>query len=95
MYREIINKCFSFQELIHVLDIKNIGIPIFISHAANITTDKIFEKLKTIDRKNIFNTNTIYYVISHPIFDKEKLRKAFINAVNIKIKECQECIHKI
>ena len=95
LYREIINKCFTFQELIRILDIKNIGVPIFISHATNATTEEIFEKLKKIDRKNLFNINTIYYVISHPIFDKEKLRKAFINAVNIKIKECEEFIRRI
>ena len=77
------------------MDIKNIGIPLFISHSDNLNINEIFEKLNRVKKISLFNLNTIYYVISHPIFDKEKFREAFINQIQIKIKECEECIHRI
>lgn len=76
------NTAFTFNEFLQKTEINTIGIPIFIAHAGEMSEEIVFEKLRKVKRNNYFNLNTKYFVISFPILDKIKFRKAFINNIN-------------
>lgn len=92
IFKDSLLRCLSFNDLIKHTGITTIGIPIFISHAGDYTTQDIFEKLKKIPTKSFFGLTTQYYIISLPVIDKNKFREAFIGTIQKKIKECRECI---
>jgi hypothetical protein len=78
--------CISFDEFIDKTDIKNIGIPLFIAHGIELNSNEILNKIRTkIKRNSFFNLNTIYYAISLPIIDKEKIILHFTKKIQEKM----------
>lgn len=82
--------CLTFDDFIEGAQIKNIGIPVFIAHGTEIDSMTILDKLATgIKRKQIFELNTVYYVISLPIIGKN----TFFSYITNVIREKMEDIH--
>ena len=95
LFEESLYRCLNFSELISRIDIKTIGIPIFISHGGDYDLNTIFNKMKRIPQTALFGLDTKYFFISVPILDKAKFRDAFINVINDKIEECKKCIRTL
>ena len=87
---KITKEVIGFEELIEQANIKNIGIPIFIVHGIDSETNKIFEKLSKVKKTKFFNLNTIFYLISLPVIDKETLTNIFTE----KIKKLKDNLHE-
>ena len=80
-YADIAELCLTIQDFIKDAEIKNIGVPIFIAHGTETSVDDIFKKLEKIPKKNLFDINTIYYLISLPILNKNKLVATFTRMI--------------
>ncbi len=85
VFQEKINECISFEEFIKKMEIKNLGIPIFIAHGTDLDKDEILKSLSKITRNNIFNLNTIYIVISLPIISKFEFITHLTSAIKKKM----------
>lgn len=88
-------RCLSFSELIKATGITTIGIPVFVSHGGDYTTANVFMELRKIPMKQLFGLDTIYYLISVPVIDKNRFREAFVNVIRQKIEECKQCIARM
>lgn len=85
--------CLTFKDFITTANITKIGIPIFMAHGNEKDSQKIIEKLKkTIKRKNFFDIETEYYLISLPIIDKSKFTLTFTKIVKEKKEEYESII---
>lgn len=80
-YADTIELCLSIEDFIEKADIKKIGIPIFIAHGTCILPEDIFNKLSKIQKTAMFGLETIYIVISLPIFDKSKMIGVFTQCI--------------
>lgn len=80
-YADVVELCLSIENFIEKADVKKIGIPIFIAHGTNITPDEIFDKLNKIQKTTILGLETIYVIISLPIFDKSKMISVFTQGI--------------
>lgn len=70
--QEGIDRCVTFKQFIGEVEVKQIGIPIFVSHGEDMDENVIIEKLKDkVLKKNLFGIETVYMVISLPIINKE------------------------
>ena len=67
-----IDKCITFKQFINEVEVKQIGIPIFVSHGDDHDENVIIRKLNDkILKKNLFDIETVYIIISLPIINKE------------------------
>lgn len=67
-----IDKCITFKQFINEVEVKQIGIPIFVSHGDDQDENVIIRKLNDkILKKNLFGIETVYMIISLPIINKE------------------------
>lgn len=80
-YGESIELSLSIEEFIEIAKVKRIGIPIFIGHGSDVTLDKIFKKLSQIQKPCLLGLETIYIVISLPIFNKSKMISVFTQGI--------------
>ena len=71
----------SMSDFIKKASVKKIGIPIFIAHGGNETTQKTFEKLSKIKKVTLYDLETEYIIISLPLIDKDEFIKAFTLAI--------------
>ena len=92
IFGDDLNHCLNFSSLIKRTGINKIGIPIFVSHGGTYKTEEVFLKMRTIKQVKMFGLDTIYYLISVPVIDKERLRQAFVTEIREKIRECEQCI---
>ena len=76
-YGEYISTSLTFEEFIEKAGIKRIGIPIFIAHGKEYSQVEILNLLKNIKKKSFLGLDTIYYLISLPILNKEKMVAVF------------------
>lgn len=85
LYNEIygkITECsINIENFISNANIKRIGIPIFIAHGKEYQVDEILTSLTRIKRTKLFGLETIYYVISLPIINKDKVIATFTNRI--------------
>lgn len=95
VFKMTLKKCLTFSDLIEKLSLEKIGVPVFIAHGGKYETVEVFQKLKKVPQKSFFNLETIYYLISLPIIDKNKFRESFVSVIRDKIEECKECINAI
>lgn len=77
IYGEYISTSLTFEEFIEKANIKRIGIPIFIAHGKEYSQVEILNLLKNIKKKSFLGLDTIYYLISLPILNKEKMVAVF------------------
>lgn len=80
-YADLVELSLYIEDFIEKADVKKIGIPIFIAHGTNITPDDIFDKLSKIKKTTMLGLETIYVVISLPIFDKSKMISVFTQGI--------------
>jgi hypothetical protein len=67
-----IARCITFKQFINEVGVKQIGIPIFVSHGDDQDENIIIEKLQDKILKNtLFGIDTVYIIISLPIIDKD------------------------
>jgi hypothetical protein len=85
-YGDIAEISIDIDEFIVRAEIKTIGIPLFIAHGKEIDKNEILKKLQGIERISILGLEPIYYFISLPIIDKNKLIAIFTH----KIKEMED-----
>ena len=83
-YGDISESCFSFDEFVETAGINNIGIPIFIAHGTEIDVESIFDKFNKIPQEKICGLNCVYYLISLPICNKDKMIAYFTKRIRIK-----------
>lgn len=86
-FQEHIDECINFEEFVKCTNIQAIGIPIFIAHGCDNTDlniEHIFEVLLKIPNKKICDIETIYYSISLPIINKDKLMAYFTKEMQYK-----------
>ena len=88
-YGDVSELCFSFDEFVQTAEIENIGIPIFIAHGTEIDVELIIEKLKKIPQERICNLNCIYYLISLPVCNKDKMIATFTKKIKEKLEQYQ------
>lgn len=93
-YAEYINTCLTFSEFVEALDMRSIGIPIFIAHAGKFDEEMVFAQLRKINRKKLFGLETEYIAISFPLLDKEKFRVKFIEEANNQLEAIRTCLKK-
>lgn len=74
-----INTAVSFEKFIELSDIKIIGIPIFIMHGSDLDITSIRNVLNKIDKIELWDLEIVYYIISIPIFDKNKFQSIAID----------------
>lgn len=83
--------CVNFSEFIKKTATKCIGVPIFIAHGEEVLHDDILKKLKQgVKRHKFFGLETIYFAISLPIINKEKLLTCLTQAIAEKMKMYDE-----
>lgn len=80
-YADLIELSLSIEDFIEKADVKRIGVPIFIAHGTCITPDDIFDKLSNIEKTTLLGLETIYIVISLPIFNKSKMISLFTHGI--------------
>jgi len=80
-YNDIVDKCISIETFINKADIKKIGVPIFIAHGTDNDVTDILKKLKSINKPDFFSIETIYFIISIPIFNKSKFISVFTKLI--------------
>lgn len=80
-YEEIVEISISIEDFIQKASIKRIGIPIFIAHGTSTNPDEIIKKLKSIKKKTMLGLETIYIVISLPVFNKSKMISVFTQRI--------------
>lgn len=80
-YSRIVELSLSIEDFIEKAKVKKIGIPIFIAHGTNITPDDIFDKLSQIKKTALLGLETIYIIVSLPIFNKSKMVGVFTQAI--------------
>lgn len=84
--------CIKFKDFIRTAKISNIGIPIFMAHGEEVNSEEILEVLNnSINKVNLFELDTKYYLISLPILDKSK----FSLTLTKKIKEKKDYYESI
>lgn len=88
-YGAIAASCCEIEDFIKYAKIEKIGIPIFIAHGVELCEKEILTKISKIKRNSILGLPTVYYIISIPIVDKNKLIALFTK----KIKEQIEYYH--
>lgn len=88
-YGDVSELCFSFDEFVQAAQIENIGIPIFIAHGTEVDVKLIIEKLKKIPQERICGLNCIYYLISLPICNKDKMIASFTKKIKEKLEQYQ------
>lgn len=71
----------NMSDFIKKADVRNIGIPIFIAHGGNETTEEIFNELSKIKKIDLYDIETNYIIISLPLIDKDEFVKAFTLAI--------------
>ena len=86
IYKDEMELAFDFFQFVDLAKINKIGIPLFIAHGTETKNDEIFDKMKSIAKKDFFGLNTKYYIISFPIVDKNE----FSIAISKKIKQKKE-----
>ena len=85
--QEGIDVCLTFKQFISTLDVKKIGIPIFICHGEDLDERKVLSDLeKNLTKKKIFNLETIYFVITLPIISKDDFFIELKNEISKKMK---------
>lgn len=89
-YIESIEECFTFKEFIEKENIKSLGIPLFIMHGGKFEMEEIIKEFNKIEKKSLFNLNTIYYCISLPILNKDKFKAEFLKYIYERIKEYEQ-----
>lgn len=80
-YIESVEECFTFSEFVNRENIKSIGIPLFVMHGGKIKIDEILREFDKIEKKQMFNLDTIYYCISLPILNREKFKGEFLKYI--------------
>ena len=93
-YGTYMDTCLTFYEFLSELDMKFIGVPIFIAHAGKFDVESVFEQLRNINRKNLFGLETEYIAISFPLVDKDKFREKFIEEANNQLEIIAACRKK-
>lgn len=76
-YGDLTEICLDMKEFIEEAGIKEIGIPLFVTHGTEDDVSKILDKMKKLPRKSILDLETKYYCISLPVIDKYKMIAAF------------------
>ena len=71
-------------------NIKSLGIPLFIMHGGKFEMEEIIKEFNKIEKKSLFNLNTIYYCISLPILNKDKFKAEFLKYIYERIKEYEQ-----
>lgn len=84
----------NIQQFIEKANITKIGIPLFIAHGCESDTIEILNKLEKIVPKKMLNIETIYYAISLPILNKEKLIAVFTRRLREKGEEYKDGANK-
>lgn len=72
-FGDYIDNSYDIHEFIEKAEIKSLGVPIFVAHGNECSEEDIFKKLGNIKTKDFFNIKTVYYLISLPIINKDKL----------------------
>lgn len=81
LYGDITERCINIHEFIDMAKIKKIGIPIFIAHGREKDIAHIMKKISSIEKIDFFGIETIYYFISLPIINKDKLVTIFTEKI--------------
>lgn len=89
-YEKIVEECLDIKEFIKKAEIKHIGIPIFIAHGTELDRVKIFDELQKIKKQNFFDLETLYFIITLPIIDKEVFTKEFTKYIKEKGEEYKQ-----
>ena len=80
-FEDKIEVSIGMSDFIKKASVEKIGIPIFIAHGGNETTEEIFKKLRKIKKVTLYDLKTEYIVISLPLIDKDEFVKAFTLAI--------------
>lgn len=80
-YNDAIELSLSIEEFIANANVKQIGIPIFITHGTDIDVDEILKQTKSIKQHTFLGVETQYIILSLPIVDKSKLISAFTQEI--------------
>lgn len=80
-YNNVIDQCISIEQFIEQVNIKHIGIPIFIAHGTDNNVEEIIKKLKKISKNKILGIQTTYFFISLPFLNKSKLIAVFTKLI--------------
>ena len=84
----------DIHQFIKVANITKIGIPLFIAHGCESDTVEILNQLEKIVPKKMLNIETVYYAISLPIINKEKLIAVFTSKLREKGEEYKDGANK-
>lgn len=79
--------CVDILDFLETAGIEKIGIPIFIAHGADTNHDEILKKLSGMKFPTFFDRETIYYSISLPVINKDKLIATFTRKIREKAEE--------
>ncbi len=74
----------DLKQFIEKAKIRQIGIPIFIAHGEETEPTHILGKISSLPKHKIFGLDTIYYSISLPIINKNKLIATFTKKIREK-----------
>lgn len=80
-YNDAIELSLSIEEFIANANVKQIGIPIFITHGTDVDVDEILKQTKSIKQHTFLGVETQYIILSLPIVDKSKLISAFTQEI--------------
>ncbi len=81
LYSDVIELSLSMEDFIVKANIKTIGIPIFIAHGSNILPNDVFKELDKIKCNKMLGIETVYIIVSLPIFNKSKMVSVFTQAI--------------
>lgn len=84
-YGAITASCCEIEDFIKDAKIEKIGIPIFIAHGIELCEKEILTKISKIKRNSVLGLPTVYYIISIPIIDKNKLIALFTKRIKEQI----------
>lgn len=79
--------CVDILDFLETAGIERIGIPIFIAHGVDANHNEILKKLSRMEFPTFFGRETIYYSISLPIINKDKLIATFTGKIREKAEE--------
>lgn len=80
-FGDVMDECMTIAEFIKRGNINKIGIPLFIAHGTEIKPEIILNRLQGFDTKSLFGIETVYFIISLPVFSKENMAKYFTKAL--------------
>lgn len=84
-YGDIAEICCEITDFIKEAKINQIGVPIFIAHGTEVCEKEILKEVSKIKRSSFLGLKTVYYIISVPIVNKDKLIALFTKMIKEKI----------